>query len=349
MAMAEKKPFRVALVGTDSLRAQEIKNVLAEKRFPLTTIEFYDPEVKEEYSKLTEFAAEPRVIHHLDFSLLEGLDLVFLAADEATNRRCGELALEKKFRAIDLHQTFAMDEKIPVIVAGVNDEVIIEQDAFLISNPHPATIILAHLLHLLKPQLGVVKVLSFVMQPASAFGESGIEELANQSVSLLSAASLKKKVFREQVAFNLLAPIEKAGPDGFTTDEKMIMAEVRRVMREPKLPLSLCLVQVPVFHTYALMTYFEFERPVRIKEVEALFQANSLFRLADARRRIPVNSVSVAGKEEIFIGQLKQEETFPYGLWIWAIADNLTCGSALNALEIARFLFNRRDEVSPVS
>lgn len=349
MAMARKKPFRVALVGTDSLRAQEIKNVLAEKRFPVTTVEFYDPQVEEEYSKLIEFAAEPRVIHHLDFSLLEGLDLVFLAADEATNRRCGKLALEKKFRAIDLHQTFAMDEKIPVIVAGVNDEVIIEQDAFLISNPHPATIILAHLLHLLKPQLGLVKVLAFVMQPASAFGEPGIEELANQSVSLLSTASLKKKVFREQIAFNLLAPIEKVGPDGFTANEKMIMAEVRRVLGEPELPISLCLIQVPVFHTYAIMTYLEFEKPVIIKEIETLFQVNPLFKLADARNRLTVNSVSVAGKEEIFIGQLKQEETFPCGLWIWAIADNLTCGSALNALEIARFLFNRRDEVSPVS
>lgn len=347
--MVEKRPFRVALVGTDSLRAQEIKNVLAERNFPLTTIEFYDPEVEAEYSKLTEFASEPRVIHHLDFSLLEGLDLVFLAADEATNRRCGEMALEKKFRAIDLHQTFSTDESVPVIVAGVNDEVIIEQDAFLISNPHPATIILSHLLHVLKPQFGLTRALAFVMQPASAFGESGIEELANQSVSLLSSASFKKKVFREQVAFNLIAPIEKAGPDGFTPDEKLIVGEVRRVLREPHLPLSLSLVQVPVFHTYAIMTYFEFEKPVKIKEVETLFQANSLFRLSKPKKGLTVNSVSVAGKDEIFIGQIKQEESFPCGLWVWAIADNLTLGSALNALEIARFLFNRRDEVSPVS
>lgn len=347
--MVEKRPFRVALVGTDSLRAQEIKNALAERNFPLTTIEFYDPEVEAEYSKLTEFASEPRVIHHLDVSLLEGLDLVFLAADEATNRRCGAMALEKKFRAIDLHQTFSADESVPVVVAGVNEEVIIEQDAFLISNPHPATIILSHLLHVLKPQFGLARALAFVMQPASAFGESGIEELANQSVSLLSSTSFKKKVFREQMAFNLIAPIEKVGPDGFTHDEKLIVGEVRRVLREPHLPLSLSLVQVPVFHTYAIMTYFEFERPVRIKEVETLFQANSLFRLSKPKRGPAVNSVSVAGKDEIFIGQIKQEESFPCGLWVWAIADNLTLGSALNALEIARFLFNRRDEVSPVS
>lgn len=97
------------------------------------------------------------------------------------------------------------------------------------------------------------------------------------------------------------------------------------------------------------MTYLELEKPASIKEVANLFQSHSLFRLVDARKRLTVNSISVAGKEEIFIGQIKQDESFPYGFWIWAIADNLTLGSALNALEIARFLFNRRDEVSPVS
>jgi len=347
--MVKRTPFRVALVGTDSLRAQEIKNVLAEKKFPLTSIEFYDPDVKEEYSKLTEFAAEPKVIHHLDLSLLEGLDLVFLAADEATNRRCGELALERQFRAIDIHQTFSAEERVPVIVAGVNDHLLFHQDFFLVANPHPVTIMLSHLLHLLMPHFGLVRALAFILQPASAYGESGIEELANQSVSLLSSRAIKKKVFREQVAFNLLSPVEITGPGGFSADERLILTEVRRVLGLPLLPISLSIVQVPVFHTYAIMMFIEFEKSAQVKEVEALFQSRPPFRLASSKRRSGVNSVNVAGKEEIFIGQVKQEELFPSGFWIWALADNLTLGSALNALEIARILFNRREQEAPVS
>ncbi len=347
--MVEKKPFRVALVGTDSLRGQEIKNALAEKKFPLTHIEFYDPEVAEEYSKLTEFAAEPKVIHHLDVRLLEGIDLVFLAADEATNRRCGELALQKKFRAIDLQQTFSAQNEVPVVVAGVNDHLLGEQDYFLVSNPHPATIILSHFLHLLGRSFGLVRALAFILQPASAFGELGIEELAKQSVSLLSSTAVKKKVFREQVAFNLVSPVEKTGPDGFSADEKLILSEVKRVLQQPDLPLSLSLIQAPVFHTYGVMIFVEFERPTTLKEVEAIFQSRPYFRFSGSKKRATVNSVSVAGKEEIFIGQIKQEEAFPSAFWIWAIADNLTLGSALNAIEIARVFFNRREQGAPVS
>ncbi len=345
----ERKPFRVAIVGTESLRAQEMKNVLVEKKFPLTTIEFYDPDVKEEYSKLTEFASEPRVIHHLDVELLEGLDLVFLAADEATNRRCGAFAREKKFWAIDLHQTFSAENEVPIVVAGVNDSLLREAEISLISNPHPVTIILSHLLYLLQSSFGLVRALAFVLQPASAYDESGIEELANQTVSLLSSSSLKKKVFREQVAFNLISPVTKVGPDGFSADEKLIMAEVRRVLGKPQLPLSLTIIQAPVFHTYAIMLFLELEKQVKLKELESLFQAHHLFRLAGSKRGFPVNSVSVAGKEEIFVGQIKQESVFPSSFWVWALADNLTFGSALNALEIARILFHRRGQEAPVS
>ncbi|MGB9893589.1 MAG: hypothetical protein ACPLRA_04185, partial [Candidatus Saccharicenans sp.] len=102
MNKGSDRQFRVALIGTDSLRSQEIKNLLSTDKFPLKSIEFYDPTVAEEYSKLTEFKNEPKVIHHPDPYLLEGLDLVFLAADPDTNRKFGQLAREKGFKAIDL-------------------------------------------------------------------------------------------------------------------------------------------------------------------------------------------------------------------------------------------------------
>ncbi len=106
-ATKSKPAFRVALIGTDSLRGQEIKNLLSVKRFPLTSIDFFDPEVEEEYSKLTQYRDEPKVIHHLDARALEGFDLVFLAASEETSRTYGRLASEKGFQAIDLTGAFS--------------------------------------------------------------------------------------------------------------------------------------------------------------------------------------------------------------------------------------------------
>ncbi len=244
-----RRPFRVALVGTDSLRGQEIKTLLSVKRFPLTSIDFFDPDVEEEYSKLTQFREEPKVIHHLDAQALAGLDLVFLAAGEETSRLYGPLSREKGFQAIDLTGAFNADETVPLVVAGVNDEAAAAARPPLIANPLPATIILAPLLHRLSGPFGVTNAVAFILQPASAFDQAGIRELADQSAALLSGASPKKEVFREQVAFNLLSRTEAADASGFSCGERQVVSEVRRVLAEPGFPITLSIVQAPVFHT----------------------------------------------------------------------------------------------------
>jgi len=335
--MKERKKLRVALVGTDSLRGKEIKNVLSQKRFPLKDIDFFDPDVEEEYSKLTQFRGEAKVIHHLDKKSLLGTDLVFLAADKKVNKEFGVLAYEQKFQAIDLSGTFNAEEKIPVVVAGVNDEIVVKEKPVLIANPHPVTVVLSHLFHAVLKEFGLLKAISFVLQPVSAFEKSGIEELADQSYAFLSSSSLSKKVFKEQIAFNLLSHTEKADKNGFSSVEKQITSEIRRVLHASRFLFSLSIVQAPVFHSYSIMTYLEFKKRADIQSLKNLFRKNSFFKLSPPTLSCPV---SVAGEEKIFIGQIKKEESFPNSFWIWAVADNLTRGSALNAFEIAEKIFS---------
>lgn len=337
--MKSPRKFRVGVVGTDSLRGKEIKNILSTKKFPLTHIEFYDPDVEAEYSKLTQFRDEPKVIHHLDPEALEGLDLVFLAADKKTSRTCGQLALKKKFLAIDLSESFSGEPGVPLIVAGVNDDLLTRERFSLIANPHPATIILSSLLERLGGKFGVAKAVAFILQPVSAFDESGIDELARQSAALLSSASLKKNVFKEQIAFNILSHTEAPGADGFSASEKRVIAEVKKVLASPDLPLSLSLIQAPVFHTYSIMAYLELSRAAEIRDLEMAFRESPFFKISSPSASRPVSSISVAGKEQIFVGQIKREEAIPNAFWVWTVTDNLTRGSALNALEIARIIF----------
>jgi aspartate-semialdehyde dehydrogenase len=340
--MTTNRKFRVALIGTDSLQGKEIKTLLSVKRFPLASIGFFDADVEEEYSKLTQFQDEPKVVHHLDAHALEGVDLVFLAADEETSRTYGRLAAEKKFQAIDLTGAFSGDDSVPVVVAGVNDESAASQHNPIISNPRPATIVLAALLHRLIGKFGVSAAVAFILQPASAFDQAGIEELADQSTALLSGAALRKKVFKEQVAFNLLSRTEAPDANGFSCGERQIIAEVRMVLGLPEFPVTLSIIQAPVFHTYSIMAYVELARRAEISALEALYRESPLFKVGPRSASCQVSSISVAGKEQIFIGQIKKEEARPNAFWIWTVADNLTRGSALNALEIAKTLLERR-------
>jgi aspartate-semialdehyde dehydrogenase len=338
--MASKKKFQVALIGTDSLRGKEIKNILSAKKFPLSRIEFFDTDVQEEYGKLTEFQGEPRVIHSPSAAALEGLDLVFLAADRETNLNFGRLAVEKKCRAIDLSGAFSGQDDIPLVVAGVNDSLLGARHFPLIANPHPVTIILSSLLHRLIAKLGIAKAVAFVIQPVSAFDESGIKELASQSTAMLSGASPKREVFREQIAFNILSHTETLDANGFSSVERQVIAEVKRVLGLPDLPLSLSVIQGPVFHTYSIMAYVEPTAQTNIKDLERIYKESPLFKIGAPSPSCAVTCLSVAGKEQIFIGQIKKEESFPNAFWIWTVTDNLTRGSALNALEIARTLYD---------
>ena len=334
--MNAQKKFKLALVGTDSLRGKEIKNVLARKKLATFDIEFYDADVHEEYSKLTQFRKEPKVIYGLREESLAGKDIIFLAADKETNRRLGSLAAKHDVLAIDLSETFNLDEEVPLLVAGVNDDGLDPKRRSVIANPHPATVILAHFFHLILPEFGVSKAVVFILQPVSAFDDAGVQELASQSVALLNGAPPAKKVFKQQIAFNLLSHTEKPDADGFCSSERQIAAEVKRVLRRPEFPLSLSIIQAPVFHTYSLMTYCEFEKDAEIEALEALFKKNPLFKVAASRDACSASSISVSGKDEIFVGQIKKTDQFPRAFWFWLIADNLTRGSALNAFEIAK-------------
>ena len=334
------RKFKLAVVGTDSLRGKEIKSILSQERIPLEKIDFFDPDVKEEYSKLTQFRGEAKVIHQLESDSLQSADLAFLAADKEINREIGNLAKKKKFQAIDLSEAFNAEEEIPVVVAGVNDETVLKKRPFLIANPHPATVILAHLFHLIIQKFGLLKAVTFILQPVSAFENAGIHELIDQSVALLNSSTMSKKVFREQIAFNLLSHTEKPETDGFCPVEKQIVKEIKRVLRDDEFPISLSLILAPVFHTYSIMTFLEIKKKTDLQGLKDLFKESAFFRLYPPSRSCPVSSISVAGKKKIYIGQIKKEESFPNSFWFWTVADNLTRGSAMNAFEIAKKIFS---------
>jgi aspartate-semialdehyde dehydrogenase len=332
--MNRQKGIRIALIGTESFRGKEIKNVLEGKRSPIERIEFFDPDVEEEYSRLTEFRGEPRVVLPVDKVTIEDSDCVFLASDEKTNREYGNLAYKKNFLAIDLNETFNSDEKIPLVVTGVNHNTVLKKKPSLIANPHPVTIILAHFISVIKEKFQPLKIDAFVLQPASAYGELGIEELADQSFAVLSSSSVSKKTFKTQVAFNLLPDIIPMDKKGFSSTEKQILSEVGRVLGNRDLPLSLTIIQVPVFHTYSIMFHLELKEHADITTLADLFKNSSYFKVPPPSASRPVSSLLVAGKDEIFVGRIKNEDTAPDRFWVWTVADNLTRGSALNAFEI---------------
>jgi aspartate-semialdehyde dehydrogenase len=308
-------------------------DVLSRKEFPLKKVEFFDPNVEEEYSKLTQFNGDPRVVKALNNAFLDRVDLVFLASEKKINNQIGTQAEKRKVFAIDLSGAFWEREEIPVVVNGINEDELLEPECHLVSNPHPVTIMLSHILKQAAQKLGVKKTVAFILQPVSAFGKAGVEELAGQSADILNRGSSQKKVFKAQIAFNLLSQSESVDESGFSGMEKRILSELKRVVKKNEMSLSL--VQAPVFHGYSVMIYIELDKKVDIDTIEETYKKSSLFKFFPPSLDCPVSPALTARKNEIYIGQVKKDMVFHNGFWVWAVADNLTVGSALNAYEIA--------------
>jgi len=336
MSKASNRQFRVALIGTESLVAQELREALAASSLPLKSIEFYDPGVEEEYSQLTEFKGEAKVIHHPDGYLLEGLDLVFLAADGQTNLEFGRLARDKGFRAIDLVGSFSGELEIPAVVAGVNDKILDNKEIWLVANPRPVSIILSQVLFTLASSLPVVRALAVGLQPVSVFDQAGLEELAEEGFALLSGENYERKIFPEQIAFNSFPLAEKTAPAGQVWQEAQLEEQIKKILTGKDIKLTLSLVQVPVFHGYSLMLYTELAENREIADIENALKKNRLFKYFPADDSQLISTRLVAGKDEIFIGHLRKTQNKPTGFWLWVAADNLSAGSASNALALAR-------------
>jgi aspartate-semialdehyde dehydrogenase len=333
--MNTKKGLRFALVGSDTFRGKELTSLLNKRKIHISSMEFYDPGIEEEFSKLTQFRGEPKVVHHLDENAFEGIDLAFLAAEPKTNREFGPIASKQKTWVVDLSETFNRDGKVPLVVAGVNVSVLQKKKHCIVANPHPVTIFLSHLYHLLNHHFGLKEADATVLQPVSAFAEAGIAELANQCFDVLRGSQIEKSIFKTQIAFNLLSQTDEVDSNGWSTTEEQLIFELKRIFKKSEVRLALSLIQAPVFHTYSIMTRCLLEKEAAIPDIEDLFKNALNFELGSSIPSCPASSVAVAGKDQIYIGRIKKDESFPGSFWIWVVADNLTRGSAVNALEIA--------------
>jgi aspartate-semialdehyde dehydrogenase len=236
---------------------------------------------------------------------------------------------------VDLSAAFNKDSKVPLVVSGVNESILEKKKHGIVANPHPVTIFLSHLFHLLQRSFGLKEADATVLQPVSAFADPGIEELANQCFDVLRGSQIEKRIFKTQIAFNLLSQTDDPNPDGVTSIEEQLVYEIKRIFDKSDLRLAISLIQAPVFHTYSILTRCLLKKEASIADLEELFNNASHFELESSISASPTTSVAVAGKDKIYIGRIKKDSSFPKSFWIWMVADNLTRGSSVNALEIA--------------
>ncbi len=306
-------------MGVKTLKGREIKESLERSKLQIGKIFFYDSSVESEWSLLTEFRGEPYVVRYPTEDILKEVKVIILASSRDVELKTVSKAGEEGVFVIDLSSSFNEDENVPLIVDGINHELI--EKSFILANPHPVSIILSLIFHQLKERFEIENPCSVAFQPVSEYQEEGVEEFINQTVAILNATSVPRKILKEQRAFDLILENEK--------NEKKILRELERILGIKS--FSITVIKAPIFHCFAVITFLTIHGDPAIEEIEAVLKKDQKFKIF-ARGQSPTPA-SVAGKDGIFI-KISKNPDIPSRYTIWAVADNFRAGFAKNAISI---------------
>jgi aspartate-semialdehyde dehydrogenase len=312
--------YRLGIVNPLTLVGAEIRSILRERAFPFAKIALLDA-AGTAAGALTEVGDQPAVVAPIAQEGLDDLDLVFFCGPSESNREWVARHEEDEFIAIDLSQpTVAEDGKLAI--AGLNLESIDASDQLLVS-PHPVAIPIALILNQIATVSPIESCIATVVQPASEFDE-GVEELAAQTVSVLSVKTVVKKVFDRQLAFNLYPALEHS--------EEFIVSQIR-AMTDARTQIAMLITQGTIFHGHTFSLFVKTREPIETSRLLDAIRANPVLVLPEGDQQF--GTIDAAGKDEVLIAEVRSDPSIRGGFWVWAVCDNLRRSSALNAVLVA--------------
>jgi aspartate-semialdehyde dehydrogenase len=340
--------YRIAIVGAASIRGKQLNEALAESSF--ASAEFLLMDDQEALGQLEAVGDEMTFIQPITPDSFERIDFTFFCGSAELSRRHWQAAQRAGSSIVDLSAGLEGQAGVLVYAPWLQEsmgETAVASAPNLhtpaIVSAHPAALVLALLLERLQRAGAIRQVSVTVLEPASEYGKPALDELHQQTVSLLSFQSIPTQLYDVQVAFNTVAAFGENAKISLAESE----ARVRRhyaLLSGGRLPqLSLQLIHAPVFHGHTFSISVEYERQVTLEQIEATLSAPHMeVVLGDADAPGNLNSI---GDEDISVRVRFDEEGLSQSrrVWLWASADNLEL-SALNAVECAQVLRKLRPQ-----
>src|SRR3954468_8201065 len=335
--------YRVVVVGATGNVGREILNILAEREFPADEIAAVaSPRSTGDVIDFGDSGRELKVrnIEHFDFA---GWDIALFSAGGAAAKRYAPVAAAAGCTVIDNSSHFRMDPDVPLIVPEVNPQAI---DGYarrnIIANPNCSTAQLVVALKPLHDAATIKRVVVSTYQSVSGAGKEGMDELFNQTKTVYSLGQMERKKFPKRIAFNVIPEIDVFMEDGFTKEEWKMMMETKKIL-DPKIRLTATCVRVPVFVGHSEAVNIEFANPITADEARNILRNAPGCLVIDKREPGGyVTPYEAAGEDATYISRIREDATVENGLVLWCVSDNLRKGAALNAIQIAECLINRK-------
>jgi len=332
------KAFHVAVVGATGAVGNEMIKVLEERNFPVGRLRLLASE--RSLGKSLEYKGQSLPVEVLKEDSFAGVQIGLFSAGGGISEKFAPLAAQAGCVVVDNTSAFRMVPDIPLVVPEVNPEAIaLYKNKGIIANPNCSTIQMVVALKPIHDAVRIKRIVVSTYQAVSGTGKKAIEELSEQTRALLSFQEPVVKVYPYRIAFNCLPQIDVFLDNGYTKEEMKMVNETKKIMNDPTIAVTATTVRVPVFFSHSESINIETEQKITATEVRALLaKAPGVVVVDDPRNRVYPLAIDAAGKDETYVGRIREDESIANGINMWVVSDNLRKGAALNAVQIAEIL-----------
>ncbi len=334
--LKKKDKYVVAIAGATGAVGREMIEILEERDFPVSSLVPLASERSE--GERLEFHGKNWTVSKLAKDSFDGVDIALFSAGGDRSREFAPAAVKAGAVVIDNSSAFRMDTQVPLVVPEVNPEAL-KRHSGIIANPNCSTIGLVVALKPLHDAAKIKRIVVTTFQSVSGTGKKAMDELAGQTIALMNFKDVERTVYPHQIAFNCLPHIDSFLENGYTKEEMKMVNETRKILEDDAIGVTATAVRVPVFRCHAEAINIETAKKIGSNEARAILsKAPGVIVYDDPSRNIYPLQIDVSGKDEVYVGRVREDETVMNGLNLWIVSDNLRKGAALNAVQIAELL-----------
>ena len=338
--MPTPKRLNVAVVGATGLVGSEMLKILVQRQFPAETVRVFASE--RSVGKEVQYNGQVLKLERLEETSFKDVDVAMFAAGADISLMYGPIAAEAGALVIDKSSAWRMKANVPLVVPEVNPNDIRDNEG-IIASPNCTTIPLTMVLEPLRQKVGVERVIVSTYQAASGAGRALADELEDQTEAIVAKRKPEVNATTHQLAYNVIPGGWKPQQYGYNEEEMKLVNETRKILHEPELKIAATCVRVPVQIGHSESVTIETGEAVEPDDVRTILErANGLLVEDDPAARIYPTPLHVAGRDEVFVGRIRKDLSSEKGINLWIVSDNLRKGAALNAVQIAECLINRK-------
>lgn len=310
--------------------------VLEESSY-LGNIELIPVASERSIGKIISFKGKDYAVVEMRMALKMNPHIAIFSAGAATSKKWAPEFAEKQCFVIDNSSAWRMEEDVPLVVPEINADAILKSSR-IIANPNCSTIQLLAALAPIHREYGIKRLVISTYQSVTGTGVAGVKQLENER-----KGKEGRKAYPHKIDLNLIPHGGHFLKNGYTSEEQKLVDESRKILRDNNIQITATVVRVPVYGGHSESVNVEMKKPYKLEDVRNLFEGTKGIVVEDdVNANIYPMPLMAEGKNDVFVGRIRRDESCDNSLNLWIVSDNLRKGAATNAVQIAEYLIGNK-------